>query len=281
MHKYSIEEILNNIEKENAFSCVSEDESFKITIEEYVPHVCVAIHNGDKLRDGLRDKINLSKEERWHEEDAITGKLISSLPIRIVALDSRYEYDLNRQTNKCVYDVAWGKKVWKEKLNKNEIAESVRKHNNFYQIIDAIVAKIEKKFEYCVVYDIHSYNYNGIEDALTPLFNIGTKNVDRKYSAVVENWMKCLFEISIKNIENSVKENSVFKGRGFLLKHLTDEFNGTLVLATEIKKVYCNELSGEIHPRIVSDLKRSLKEAIVDNIEFVSGFKSGDGYKIS
>ena len=116
MSKLSILEILEKIQEEKPFSAIALDGSFSIFIDEYVPYVCLAMHDGGNLREDLRKKIKLKKFERWTEEDVLTGEFIFSLPIRIIAHDSRYEYDLNRSPKKCVYETAWGKEVWKKSL---------------------------------------------------------------------------------------------------------------------------------------------------------------------
>src|SRR5574343_83329 len=116
MFRLSIFEIIEKIQKEECFSAITSDGSFSIFIDEYVPYVCLALHNGGNLREDLRKKIKLKKFERWSEEDVLTGEFIFSLPIRVIAHDSRYEYDLNRSPKKCVYETAWGKTVWKKKL---------------------------------------------------------------------------------------------------------------------------------------------------------------------
>jgi len=48
-------------------------------------------------------------------------------------------------------------------------------------------------------------------------------------------------------------------------KYFTQKYPQCLVLATEIKKVYCNESNGEIFPLIVDELKEQLKNAILRN----------------
>ena len=56
--------------------------------------------------------------------------------------------------------------------------------------------------------------------------------------------------------------NDTFQGNGFFLKYITTTFPNTLVLATEIAKVYCDEYTGIIFPEIVNAVKEQLKELI-------------------
>jgi len=262
MLKSSVSQIISKINKEEIFTCYLPDSSISITIEDYVPYICTAIHNGGNLRKELREKCLLSKSERYYEEDPFTGDFISSLPIRLIAHDSRYEYDLNRPRENCIYKKAWGAEVWKVALTKKEKATSLNKHDNYYKILKALVTKIESKFNGCLVFDIHSYNggRKGMESG--PIFNIGTKNIKKKYNKQIAGWLERLTSIELPFIENVSKENDVFQGNGYQLKYLTKSFKKTLVLATEIKKIYLDETSGDIFPEVIGSLKEEFKRVI-------------------
>ncbi|MBL6991583.1 MAG: flavohemoglobin expression-modulating QEGLA motif protein [Bacteriovoracaceae bacterium] len=236
-------------------------------IDDYVPYICAAIHNGGNLRPELKDKINLTRNERWYEEDPLTGDFISPFPIRIIANDSRYEYDLNRPLNECIYTKVWGKKVWSKKLSKVDKDLSLKKHQNFYMVVLTLVFELEKRFNACLVYDIHSYNYKRITGK-APLFNIGTENIEKKFNKYVNHWKIELSKIQSEYIDVEVEEKDVFMGRGNFLKTITKSRKKTLVLATEIKKVYCDELSGDVFPEVVADIKEGLKNAVVNNANY-------------
>ncbi|MBL6992131.1 MAG: DUF1704 domain-containing protein [Bacteriovoracaceae bacterium] len=267
LKRMGMEEIIFKIKKKEKFSCVSTDGSFTLIIDEYVPYICTAIHSGGNLRSELKDKINLTRNERWYEEDPLTGDFISPFPMRVVANDSRYEYDLNRPKDECIYKKAWGKNVWKKKLSKIDKERSRKKHDDFYKVMLVLVGEIEKRFNACLVYDIHSYNYKRIVDK-TPLFNIGTTNIEKKFKKYVEHWMIELRKTQSEYVDVEVEENDVFKGKGYFLNRITKSRKKTLVLATEIKKVYCDELSGDEYPEIVADIKEGLKNAVVNNANY-------------
>lgn len=264
MHKLEISEIIKLINESKHFEAESKDSSFYIKIDEYTPFVGFAIHNGHQLRTELNLKCALTDHERWYEEDPETYHFISSLPIVIAAKDSRYEYDLNRNEQTAIYDEAWGKKVWKEDLNKEEKQISKLKHQNFYKVVHALIHKLELKFNSVVVFDVHSYNYKRYP-VETPVFNLGTENINQKQNRKFINyWLKELRKITLHGIETTVEENSVFKGKGFLLEFISKHFNNTLVFATEIKKVYCNEENGEIFPLVIDELTEQFKKAIIN-----------------
>ena len=258
-------EIISNIEQEKTFSCTSPDNSFLVEINEYVPFVCAAIHHGENLRESLKSKCALSKLQRWKEEDPLTGDFISSMPIKIIANDSRYEYDLNRKPEECIYkDKAWGQTVWKEKLNEDDLTISLKKHALFYKVFDSLLTKITQKFQKCIVYDIHSYNFKRIgEDA--PVFNVGTEQLLPKYRNEIQEWLSQLSKIKLPNIINTTEENKVFFGKGYLANHVCARSEDILVLPTEIKKIYCDEDSGDQYSDIINSITTGLKTAILNH----------------
>lgn len=269
MHRLSVESIIKNIEEEELFEAKCEDGSFRIKIESYVPFVCTAIHNGHRLRKNLEQICALNDYERWYEEDPFTIDFIRSFPIVIEGRDSRYEYDLNRAPEVAVMDEAWGRKVWTEPLSEKQKTDSLLKHTNFYRVIFALISKLEEKFQTALVYDIHSYNYKR-HDRTTPVFNIGSEKIDQeKFGKDVERWRKELSKIKLPNIENTALVNDIFYGRGYLLQFVQEHFDRTLVLATEVKKIYCDELTGESFEKVITALQEGFKKAIVNH---ASGF---------
>jgi N-formylglutamate amidohydrolase len=188
------------------------------------------------MRNELKLKCELDEYHRWYEEDPHTGQFIESMPITLIANDSRFEYDLNRKPEDCIYEEAWGKKIWKKKLNPKDRQIALKKHSNFYRVLKALVERINKQFSTCVVYDIHSYNHQRWEREV-PLFNIGTERLDQeKFGSYINLWQEELSKIKVSGIENKCSINDVFHGRGYALEFITHHFPQVLVLATEIKK---------------------------------------------
>ncbi len=266
MKKLSTDEFIQHIEKEEVFEAIHKDGSFKLKIEDYAPYVCAAIHNGHQFRKELKKLTILSEYERWYEEDPHTTDFISSFPIVLEGCDSRFEYDLNRSPENAVYETAWGKQCWKKPLSSKQKNTSLRKHAEFYRVVNALVQKIEEKHEACIVFDIHSYNYKRW-DRPVPVFNVGTENIDkRKYKSVTQIWLNELAKIELPDIENTTQENDVFFGRGYFLNYITSHFHKTLVLATEVSKIYCDELAGTSYPSIINAIKEGFKTAIINTV---------------
>lgn len=263
MHRLSVENMITNIEAEIPFEGVSEDYSFTLKIEEYAPYICGAVHDGHQFLKSLWDKCIHTEYERWYEEDPCTKEMVQTHPIVIAGCDSRFEYDLNRSPETAIYEDAWGKQLWRNPLSEDEIKYSLSKHSNFYKVVNALVHKIEEKYGKAIVFDLHSYNWKRWEREV-PVWNLGTVNIDNnRFGELAASWSKKLGSIKLpNNIESTSKINDTFQGNGYFLKYITENFDNTLVLATEISKVYCDELTGIIYPEVVRSVEMQLKEII-------------------
>lgn len=254
----SIEEIISKIESEECFECSSEGMGFFIRIESYVPWLATAIHDGSGFRDELQDISLISRSQRWYEEDPCTGDMVSEAPIFLKGLDSRFEYDLNRAPENAVYDTAWGEKCWKEPLSKEQKSISLQKHSNYYRVLGALLRKLESKFERVVLHDMHSYNWKR-HNRIVPEFNLGIELIDKeKWKEEIGEWFKLLSDIEIPRNTNTTAINDVFWGRGYQLANTVSKFKRTLVLATEMSKIYCDELTGEVFQDIVKSISKQL-----------------------
>lgn len=140
----SEQEVIIKIQNMECFECMLEDGSLTIRINDYQPYIATAIHHGQRLTKSLADKCLLTESERLYEEDPVTGDFISSLPIVLQAEDSRYEYDLNRHPEDCIYQVAWDKAVWETEHTVDERAVILRKHYRYYSILKVLLETLEK-----------------------------------------------------------------------------------------------------------------------------------------
>lgn len=260
MLKLSITEMLMKIEREERFHAVASDYSFSIKIDKYVPFVCAAVHDGHHFQKQLWDDCLHTEHDRWYEEDPCTGEMISGLPITLIAHDSRFEYDLNRDPLEAIYETAWGKELWRKPLSRKHKDQAILRHNNFYRVVLSLIIKLEEMFGSTVFYDVHSYNWKRW-DRKVPVFNIGTKNIDQdRFVHDIQQWKEILDKIELP-IEQEVScgINDVFQGNGYFLKYVTSNSLNTLVLATEISKVYCDEETGVIYPDVVHAVKDQFK----------------------
>lgn len=263
MEKLSIESIINKIKQQQIFHAVADDYSFTIKIDEYVPYICAAIHDGHQFRKELWDNCLHTEYDRWYEEDPETKNMIASHPIVIAGCDSRFEYDLNRAPEDAVFVTAWGKQLWKTPLPEAQKQKSLAKHEAFYKVVHTLVKTIETKHKVAIVYDMHSYNWQRW-DREVPTWNLGTSNVDNeRFGPDIEAWRQSLSEMQLPNdIKSTALINDTFFGNGYFLKYITSSFKNTLVLATEIAKVYCNEYEQVNFPEVVKSVEKQLRERL-------------------
>ncbi len=234
-------EILEKIRSLTPFEAHLDDGSLMIRISEYQPYIATAIHNGHQLRQSLQSQCALTEEERYFEEDPFTGDFISSLPIVLQGKDSRYEYDLNRAPENCIYDDAWGKNVWLAPLSDAEREITLAKHQSYYRILQCLVETLELQFGLCLIYDIHSYNYQRI-DTVTPTFNLGTMQVNRRrWRKEIDVLLEGLNTVELPNIDVIALENDIFKGLGYQATFIKQHFKNTLIMPIEVKKIFMNE----------------------------------------
>jgi len=244
---------------------------FQVKIEKYTFFVCTAIHDGHNLREDLRDNCLLDESERLYEEDPYTCALIEDMPITLTGLDSRYEYDLNRGEETCVYETAWGKEVWKQPLTDEQKNESLEKHRRFYRVAVVLAKKLQAIHGSSLFYDMHSYNYIRREESDTPAFNIGTEQLDMKrWGDVINHWNESLNKIEMPDMAMRSALNEVFYGRGNQATVMKPFAENVLVLPTELKKTFMDELSGELHQSFFNELKeRFCKQLLENSLYFV------------
>ncbi len=259
---YTFDEMITMIEQEQPFEGQLLGAGCKLKIEQYLPVVCTAIHAGSNMRDELVNQCQLTAQDRFFEEDPYTDEMIASQPITLVSSDSRFEYDLNRpKALSTYYKSAWSKQVWKKPLSDKQRQKSQRKHELFYRLYEALISKLEAKFGHVIVFDLHSYNYQRIEKN-APTFNLGCAQIDvERWGTTVNRFIGELNKIDLPNHNTQAEINSVFQGYGYLIAHTNARFDRTLVLPTEVKKVFMNEASGELYPLVLAGLQVGLKQA--------------------
>lgn len=265
MLQLSEAEILERIQQLIPFEAQLNDGSLTIRISEYQPYIATAIHHGHRLRGDLMPNCLLTEEERYFEEDPFTGDFISSLPIVLQGEDSRYEYDLNRAPENCIYDEAWGKPVWQTPLTDEERAVSLAKHSCYYRILACLIDTLESQFGLCLLYDVHSYNYQRI-DRDVPVFNLGTRQVNtRRWRKEIDSLVGKLRNIELPNINITAEVNDVFQGMGYQASFVKSHFTNTLIMPLEVKKVFMDEARGESFPLVIDKLRAEMKNVLTEH----------------
>ena len=270
--KYSLQQIeqrLNN--NDFPFEGITELGSAQFKFLEPAFYAGTAIHAGNRIREELQDVVAVDPTDQYREEDPGTEKFIQHFPIQIIALDSRFEYDLNRSSERAVYltpDMAWGLTVWNRPLTEAEINISLAKHHEFHQLMDMVTDFLIRQNNRAFIFDVHSYCYQR-EERLPwyvdnkPVINLGTEAINKTiFSSSIKNFIDHLKEISVDGRLISVRENDVFKG-GYLARRLCARNHDQLaVFAIEFKKIFMDEWSGEFFPAIFNDLVEKFSHAV-------------------
>jgi len=198
----------------------------------------VSLHSGHDLRDEVVKAIKLREDERMREEDPYTDKLAGAIRgTQIVVNTSRFEVDLNRPKENCVYstpDGAWGLNVWNGNLTGEIIEGSAKKHDEFYKYLKKLFSDIKGDF---IVWDIHSYNLLRRDirgsDEENPEINLGTVNNDIKWRDVEDLFVE---KMRIKGYD--VRKNVKFGG-GYLSKWIRQNYRDrACCLAVDLEKIY-------------------------------------------
>lgn len=263
------QQIISKIKQRAKFVATIEGGGFTLKIDDYLPVMSAAIHDGGNFRAELEDNCLLDRSSRYFEEDPYTGSFIEKQAITLIAHDSRYEYDLNRTPDECVYETAWGKEIWIKPLSEEATAASKAKHAQFYRIVAAIVDALVEDFGQVVVYDNHSYNFQRHERKDLPVINLGTSSVKgAHWRPIIDNWLEALNNMQVDGIEVTAAENDIFYGKGQLAAFCHGRYDNVLVLATEAKKVFMDELTGEANPIVLPSLQHVYNDTVAQHTQW-------------
>lgn len=216
----------------------------------------VALHCGSNVRQELWGAMEVTAGDRFREEDPYTELLIEDFPIRIIARDSRFEYDLNWEIEKSIYapgEKKWGLQVWNRKLTDDERERTYNKFREFHALLDMATEFMLGSGSPVIIFDMHSFCYQ--RDQKTdwnrdgkPVINLGTRYIDRKFfTPLIDNFLEGISETVIEGHPLRVAENELFPG-GYLTRKYSQLHNQkVLVLAIEYKKIFMDEWSGDFH----------------------------------
>lgn len=234
------------------------------------PVIAAAIHDGHYIREELREHLNLLPNERMREEDPYTAYLTEVAQNRIVVNTSRFEVDMNRPRDKAVYKQpsdAWGLHVWKKPLPQPMLDRSLTQYDQFYYAVQELLVHIIGQFGFFLLLDLHSYNYRRdpeAEDSAkdSPMINIGTESLPRKWQAAKDQFMLQLATTPIDGALLDVRENIRFKG-GEFSRWVNSNFGAFgFALAIEFKKVFMDEWTGRVDIHHLENIKAALTQAI-------------------
>lgn len=260
--RFSWANIKKHLAEKTPFEAISPMGTALIRIKSYQPLVGLALHGGHQVREEFQMKMAIEDLERRIEEGPATDDFITSFPIQMIALDSRYEYDLDRPREESVYlkpFQSWGKKVWRTPPTKDELEMSYQKYDEFHELFDFMVEQFTEMFGKIFCLDLHTYSpkrptFVGKMGAL-PMFCVSSTDTDRKqFKEPIDYFISQLGKVNLPGGGSGVKENDPFKKDGALTTAFSTKFADSLFLPIEIKNIYLHDETGELDPAIVAPL---------------------------
>jgi len=211
----------------------------------------------------------LGEADRRREEDPFTGEAVRGVPQHVIAHRSRFEFDLNRDTDNAVYrtpEQSWGLKVWKtDVLDDALVRASLDIHAQYYRMLASLLDGLGARYERFLVIDVHSYNHrrDGADRDPTPQekapdINIGTFSLPREQWAwLVDPLMEAMAAFDFNGRRLDVRENIAFQGKGEQTRFVHESYPGRgCAIALEFKKFFMDEWSGEPNQQEVAAMRK-------------------------
>ena len=238
------------------------------------PVLATAIHDGHHVDSLVASSVALDDAARLREEDPFTGPMIAGVANRIICNVSRFCIDLNRPIDKAIYlqpSDAWDLVVWKRELRDAEIDHLRMMHQDYYAVLEAVLAGLERRYGRFIVLDVHSYNHRraGQYDTptaadLAPDINIGTFSMDRqRWGHAVDAFVAFCRARTVNGRRLDVRENIAFEGRGEQTRFIHKRFPETgCAIAVEFKKIFMDEWTGAPDQECIDEIAALLAGAV-------------------
>lgn len=250
--------------------------------------VATALHAGHEVLPEVARRMRLPASVRRREEDPGT-ELFTDLgeAARVVVRRSRFQVDLNRPREGAVYHApehAWGLEVWRGGAPAPEVVElALDEYDAFYAEVAELLGAAAQRWGRFVLYDLHSYNHRRAgpnappeDPATAPEVNVGTGALDRaRWAPVVERFIRELTCRDFLGRRLDVRENVRFRGGHFPAWVARSFPESGCPLAIEVKKIYMDEWTGEIDPRLAAELRRALAATVPGVVESLAGLDGG------
>ncbi len=241
-------------------------------IDKPSPVIAIAVHSGHRVRSELLPNLEASEAQRLYEEDPGTDQLLEPFPIAITSDTSRFEVDLNRRRENCVYlgpETCWGIELWNMFPTAEQQERSRARHDEAWAFLDGLVDQAVQRFGYCVLLDYHSYCWrrerhvpHWWDDPGRPFVNLGTRDTHPRFRGVLDALLASIRPLEWKGRRLTVGENVIFEG-GNIHRHQNARYpDRVLVPSIELKKVFMDEHAGTFHEPEFSKLVREFNTAV-------------------
>lgn len=276
--RFTWTDIKNHLSQKKPFEAISPMGTALIRFKSHKPLFGLAVHAGHRVREELLSKMAIEEEDRKYEEDQYIEEFISEMPLQMIALDSRFEYDLNLPRNQAVYlkpFQSWGKKVWFNPPTKDELEISDQKYDEFHELMNFFLEELQKQHKKVVVFDVHAYNFNRPNQAQRnsfPLFDLGTSSLDqKKYRKHIDFVLSELGKITLPGVDTLVKENELFKGDGAIATSIMSNHPDAFVVSLITKKIFMDEKTGKGNPNLIKGLASHIHEVAAQTMKQFAG----------
>jgi hypothetical protein len=230
--------------------------------------VATAIHDGHELRPEIAEQMALGDSDRRREEDPFTGEAVRGVASHVIAHRSRFEFDLNRDSDNAVYrtpEQSWGLKVWDgDNLDAELVQGSLELHAQYYRMLGGLLDDVAARHKRFLVLDVHSYNHRreGPDGEPTPQeeapdINIGTFSMPRdEWAWLVDPLMEAMSGFDFNGRRLDVRENIAFQGKGEQTRFIHSRYPARgCAIALEFKKFFMDEWSGTPDTREVAAMR--------------------------
>ena len=245
------------------------------------PVLALALHDGHFVREELKPHLAIDMMTRLREEDPATGYLARVAPGRVLAMRSRFEFDLNRPREQAVYQSpkdAWDLTVWKTPLGTELLQRSLSLYDSCYDALTKLFDGLAAKFGHFLIIDLHNYNHRrGGPDAPVapqdnnPDINLATDSFNReRFAPLLERFVAELSAFDFLGRRLDVRENVRFK-TSYLCDWLHARYPGqACCLNVEVKKFFMDEWKAEVDKNQLDYVRKALHAAVSGATEELS-----------
>lgn len=238
------------------------------------PVVATAIHDAHALRESLYPYLAIAPDDRRREEDPLTAVFTGVGDVRLRALRSRFEVDLNRPRELAMSsdpEDTWGLRIWHDTLPESEREASLAAHDRFYAMMRELLQGLVERWGSVLLIDLHSYNHrrDGADGAPAdpqgnPDIELGVTTLDpQRWGAVAECFAHVLRQTPVAGRTPDVRQNVRFPTGGHFPEWVYATFGDRVcTISPEYKKIFMDEWTGRADIGALDDLRRGLQRAV-------------------
>ncbi len=98
---------------------------------------------------------------------------------------------------------------------------------------------------------------------------MGTTSVKgEQWRPIIDSWLSALKNMNVDGLEMTAAENDIFYGKGRLAGFCHSRYENVLVLATEAKKVFMDELTGQADAVVLPSLQQVYNDTVAGHTQW-------------